>query len=238
MVDGRMRIAGSPGALINQFDSTANIDFTMLDPGQGESARAWCETHALVEQSDSRRGIVTVTTEDSDSFIRSLHSSDLHSKTCESERAASTMSTPRWSEGNEMTSSKTTSARPADAIRANFKELLRDSRSLISMSVFFVVTVLVLIALQAMINGGGSTPDCSSLTRSSRKSPISLTPRTGSRRATKLPVTPPLPMPSSHARDQEPATQSSSLPKIDQTGCASWRHLSLLEFPTPRSPWS
>lgn len=81
MVDGRMRIAGSPGALINQFDSTANIDFTMLDPGQGESARAWCETHALVEQSRlSPGGIVTVTTEDSDSFIRSLHSSDLRFK--------------------------------------------------------------------------------------------------------------------------------------------------------------
>ena len=58
-----------------------------------------------------------------------------------------------------MTSSKTTSGTALQTlIRANFKELLRDSRSLISMSVFFVVTVLVLIALQAMINGGGSTP--------------------------------------------------------------------------------
>ncbi|MDN5806966.1 MAG: ABC transporter permease [Brevibacterium sp.] len=58
-----------------------------------------------------------------------------------------------------MTHSKTTSGTALQLlVRANFKELVRDSRSLISMSVFFVVTILVLIALQAMINGGGSTP--------------------------------------------------------------------------------
>ncbi|MDN5806967.1 MAG: ABC transporter ATP-binding protein [Brevibacterium sp.] len=81
MVGGRMQISGSPSSLINQFDATANIDFTLLESGQGESARAWCETHSLVEQSRlSPGGIVTVTTEDSDSFVRSLHHSDLRFK--------------------------------------------------------------------------------------------------------------------------------------------------------------
>lgn len=43
-------------------------------------------------------------------------------------------------------------------IKANFKELFRDNRTLISMSVFFFVTILVLIAIQFMINGDGSSP--------------------------------------------------------------------------------
>lgn len=58
-----------------------------------------------------------------------------------------------------MSNSTSLSDRPLKLlIKANFKELFRDNRTLISMSVFFFVTILVLIAIQFMINGNGSSP--------------------------------------------------------------------------------
>lgn len=58
-----------------------------------------------------------------------------------------------------MSNSTAVSNRPLKLlVRANFKELFRDNRTLISMSVFFFVTILVLVAIQFMINGDGSTP--------------------------------------------------------------------------------